>query len=508
MLKRLQGLRIDEIIGKLCVAHLVAPHLHGIVDHFFFGARAIFLQNFARVGIGKDRLNPRRHIAGVKADRAGRRDAGQQRVANAMLCNCIAHISVHLLHRATGQIALSVKQRKRPLFFCQINRGQIGRTGNLMHPGLSLRRRFYGSITQPNHEQSIGQPGHPKANPALGLSLALLRLQWETAGIHHIIHHPNRGCDQIGQDRLIQLGLSTKRIRDQTRHIDRSQQTGSIGRQGLLTARIGGRDGFAIIEVIGLIDPIDKDHTWFGKFKGGIHDLIPKLHRPQTVIDLPLKNQIPRLIGLDRRHKGIRDQNRDIKHPQTRRIAFCGNEIQNIRVITAHSRHHRAAPAACRHNRAAHSIPNIHKGEGARGIRSNALHLCPFGTNGREIISDAAALLHGQRGLFQHVKNPAHTVGNCAHDKAIEQSHTPLCASPSGDASGRQKFEIGQSIIELRLPFGGCGLDRGQRARDALPAVFDGLIDGRTIRLFEAVFHIPDLFGDWSCKACHEPFHI
>jgi hypothetical protein len=26
--------------------------------------------------------------------------------------------------------------------------------------------------------------------------------------------------------------------------------------------------------------------------------------------------------------------------------------------------------------------------------------------------------------------------------------------------------------------------------------------------LLEAVFHIPDLFGDWSCKACHVPFHI
>ena len=309
MLKRRQGLRIDEVIGKLCIAHLFAPHLHGIVDHLFFGSRAIFLQNFARVGIGKNRLNPRRHIARIQADRASRRNAGQKRVANAVFGNGITHISVHLLHRTTGQIALSIEQRKRPFFFCQFHRSQIGRTGYLMHPSFCLSGRFNRSIPQPNHEQSIGQPRHPEANPALGLCLALLRLQWETTGIDDIIHHPNRRCDQISQDRIIQLGLIAKRIRDQPRHIDRPQQTGAIGRQRLLTTRIGRRNGFAIIEIVGLIDPVDKDHTWFGEFKCGIHDLIPKLDRPQGVIDLPLKDQIPRFIRFDCCHKSIRDQN-------------------------------------------------------------------------------------------------------------------------------------------------------------------------------------------------------
>ena len=111
-------------------------------------------------------------------------------------------------------------------------------------------------------------------------------------------------------------------------------------------------------------------------------------------------------------------------------------------MIAAHGRHHRAATAAGRHNRAAHSIPNIHKGQGARGIGCHTLHLGPFGTNGREIIAYAATLLHGERGFFQHIKNPAHTVGNCAHDKTIEQGHAALCACPGGDAPCRQKFKI------------------------------------------------------------------
>ena len=41
-----------------------------------------------------------------------------------------ADIIIHLLHRAGCKKSIRIEQWKRALFLCQINRGQIGGTGN------------------------------------------------------------------------------------------------------------------------------------------------------------------------------------------------------------------------------------------------------------------------------------------------------------------------------------------------------------------------------------------
>ena len=130
MIQRRQRLGVYEIIGQLRIAKAIAPHLHGVIYHLFFGAAAVFLQHFARVAIGKYRLDPRADIARIQADCAGWRNRGQQRIANAMGGDGGAHIFVHRLHRARGQIFLGIKQRERAFFFRQLDRGQIGRACN------------------------------------------------------------------------------------------------------------------------------------------------------------------------------------------------------------------------------------------------------------------------------------------------------------------------------------------------------------------------------------------
>ena len=42
----------------------------------------------------------------------------------------------------------------------------------------------------------------------------------------------------------------------------------------------------------------------------------------------------------------------------------------------------------------------------------------PLGRTRREIMADAAALLHGQGGFLQAIEDPVHRVGNGAHDEA------------------------------------------------------------------------------------------
>ena len=221
------------------------------------------------------------------------------------------------------------------------------------------------------------------------------------------------------------------------------------------------------------------------------------------MIDPAIKHQIPRAILAYRIHERIGDQHRQVEHPQPRRIGFGGDEGLDIRVITAHRRHHRAATASGGHDGAAHRIPHIHKAERATGIRRDAKHLGALGADGAEIITDAAALLHGQRSLAQVVENPAHVIGHRAHDETVEHGHLASGARPGGDPPGGQEFEILKRLVKPLFPGGRIALDLGQSARDAPPGIFDRQILCRAIRRLETVFHIPDLFGDRGGKTCH-----
>src|SRR5690606_1463089 len=68
---------------------------------------------------------------------------------------------------------------------------------------------------------------------------------------------------------------------------------------------------------------------------------------------------------------------------------------------------------------------------------------------------------------------------------------------------GRQEAEILERGVEARLPRGGIGLDRGEVAGDAAPAVLDRAVKRLAVGGAQAVFHVPDLFGDGGGEAVH-----
>ena len=290
-----------------------------------------------------------------------------------------------------------------------------------MQPVFGLCDRCIRAIAQANHQQGVGQTGHPKANSTLGAGLLSLRFERKVRGINHIIHHPNRRSHQFGQCRLIQLCGVIKGMVHQTRQIDRAQKTGAIGRQWLLTAGVRCRNCFAIAQVIGMVDPVNKDHTRFGIIIGRLHDFIPKPSGGHRLIGFAIKHQIMLTVGFHCLHKGIRDKHGDIKHPQPRRIRFGSDKVFYIGMVTAHCGHHRTAPRSGAHDGAAHRIPDIHERQWPRGIGRHAGHKRTFGAQGAKVIANAAALLHGQRRFFEHIKYAAHTVGDGAHNKTVEK---------------------------------------------------------------------------------------
>ncbi|MPL67195.1 hypothetical protein SDC9_12885 [bioreactor metagenome] len=503
MVERGEGLGVDEIVGQCRIALQVAPHLHGIIDDLLLGARAVLLQHLALVGIGEDRLDARADIARIKRDRPGGRDRGQQRVADTMGPDRRAHILVHLQHVAGGEVFLGVEERKGAFLLRNLDRGEIARPGDLVHPALGLRRRLVRAIAQPEHQQRVGQPGYAQTDAALVHRLLGLLRQREARGVDDVVHHPHRGTHQPIERHRIKLRCRGERIGDQPRQVDRAEQAGAIGRQRLLATGVGRRDLLAVTEVVHLVDAVDEDHARLGVVIGRAHDPVPQIARLHGVIDLAGEFQIPGPIGLHRRHEGIGHQNREVEHPQPRRILLRGHELLDVGVVAAHRRHHRAAARAGRHDRATHRVPDIHEGQRARGVGGDTLHLGAARADRREVIADAAALLHGQRGLLQHVEDARHAVRDRAHDEAVEEGHRAPGAGAREDAAGRQELEILERVIEALFPGHRVRLDRGEIARHTPPAVLDGDVDRRAIGLFQTVFHVPDLFGDIGGESGH-----
>ena len=171
-------------------------------------------------------------------------------------------------------------------------------------------------------------------------------------------------------------------------------------------------------------------------------------------------------------------------------------------MVAAHGCHHRAAAIARAHDGAAHRVPHIHEGERPRGVRPHAFDRRAFGPQRREIVTDTAPLLHGQRGLAQMGEDAGHVVRDRPHHEAVEEGDAAPGAGPGQYPSRGQKLEISQGFIEalgpdLRLVFG-----HGEGQGDALPAVLDGFVHNRAVRPFEPVFHVPDLLRD-RCDARH-----
>src|SRR6185312_16808343 len=105
-----ERLRVDEIVGQWRAFALeAAEQAIGVVGDFFFAPRAVRHQDVAAVFEAEHRLESRRDIVGEDRDRAGRRYRGQQRVADAVRRDRLAHIRLQLGDAFAGEIGVAVE---------------------------------------------------------------------------------------------------------------------------------------------------------------------------------------------------------------------------------------------------------------------------------------------------------------------------------------------------------------------------------------------------------------
>ena len=167
-------------------------------------------------------------------------------------------------------------------------------------------------------------------------------------------------------------------------------------------------------------------------------------------------------------------------------------------MIAAQRGHHGAAARAGRHDGAAHGIPHVHEAHRPGCVGADALHQRALGAQRGEVMADAAALLHGERGFLDVVEDGAEVVLDAAHHEAIEEGDVAARAGAGQDASRRQEGEIGHGLGEGLLPAlaGALGLGGGDRGGHARPGILQAMIDGAAIDRLQAVLHVPDLLGN------------
>jgi len=80
------------------------------------------------------------------------------------------------------------------------------------------------------------------------------------------------------------------------------------------------------------------------------------------------------------------------------------------------------------------------------------MHQRTLGTERREIVADATALLQRLRRLLEAIENARNRIRHRSHDKTIEQRHLALAARTGQDAARRQEGEVVHQVAEALFP--------------------------------------------------------
>ena len=232
-----ESLGVDEIIGQRRVLALEAPEQAiGVIADLLFLAFALGKADVAGIGEGVDRLETGGNVIGEQRDGAGRRHRGQKGVADAVACDGVVDVRIERLDALALEKLPGVIKRKRPLLRRQRRRCEIGGAPDLLHPTLGKRERPIGAIARPAHDEGVAKPGYAEAHAPLGPGLMGLLGQGKARDVDGVVHHAHGDGDEFTQPFDVQYRAVLERVPDESRQVDRAQQTGAVGGQWLLAA--------------------------------------------------------------------------------------------------------------------------------------------------------------------------------------------------------------------------------------------------------------------------------
>ena len=217
--------------------------------------------------------------------------------------------------------------------------------------------------------------------------------------------------------------------------------------------------------------------------------------RRHGAVDLAAELQVPRSVGPHGGEEVVGDEHRQIEIAQPPGLRLGFDEGFDVGVVAAQGAHHGAAAAAGRHDGAAHRVPHLHEADRARGVGADGGDGRPLGAQRREIMPDAAALLHGQRGILDAREDGAEIVVDRAEHEAVEEGDGAPRAGAGEDTACRQEAEVGHGAVEALGPLLAgllaALLGRGGGTRHAPESVVQRRIGFAAVRALQAVLEVP-----------------
>ena len=243
-----------------------------MVLHRVLGGMPIRFALLAPVHPGKRGLDAVGGVVGKgQADGAGRCDRQQMAVANA-----IGPDRLLQGHRQTAgksaflQVPLNIKAGKTAPFPGQCDGGGVG---GIAHAGGDANGHVTPSrfvIAQAQQGQHVAHAGEADADPALGGGLRPLLGQRPKSQLQHVVQGADLGHDHGGKSLEVKGCHAThiKRMAHKARQNDGPEIAAAIGWKRLLATGVGGRNVFAVTQVVVLVDLIQKQHAGLGKVVG------------------------------------------------------------------------------------------------------------------------------------------------------------------------------------------------------------------------------------------------
>ncbi|MNQ74517.1 hypothetical protein D3C85_892760 [compost metagenome] len=445
------------------------------------------------------------------------------------------HLGAQPQHLA-GHLELLLHDGGRALLFRQrqglLPAGHRQLLGDLLGEGDRSGR----AVLYLQHGEGRPQAEEAHAMAALGGDLLALLRERQLIDLHHVVQHAGEDGHYLAKRLPVKGGTLGEGIADKLGQIDRPQQAGAIGGQGLLTTGVGGTDLLAEPVVVHLIDLVDQDETGLRIVIGRGHDDVPQLARRQSLVDLaghlpqcidhhsflvrPVgpehlsgiiqgyavllhlfggvgEDEPPGSILLHRLDELFGDQQGEVELAQATIFPLGLDELDHVGMPDIHGAHLGATATARRRDGETHLVVDIHEGERARGIGPGAGDEGATRAQGREVITDAAARFQGQAGLVHLAENVVHRIFDGAGDGAVDGRGGRLVLEGPGIGSDatRRDGAIAQGPQEGLIPGIGLALLGRQRTGNPLISLVYGAIDGRPILALEAILAVPDLEG-------------
>ena len=502
---------LGQVLGVTATAQVDAV---GVVFHGVDAVAAVGHALLAVVGPREGGLDAVGGVVGKsQGDGAGGRDRQQVRVAQAVLADLLAQLLGQALGERTGvQILLGVEQREGAALLGQLHRGGVR--------GVAQRGRNLGGhvtafgavVAQAHHHQGVAQAQEAQADAALGGRFGALLFQRPHGGVQHVVEHAHGHGNALLEGGEVKAGVRLESVAHVADQVDRAQVAAAVGGQGLLAAGVGGLDGFAVGEVVFLVDAVEEEHAGLGEVVGRLHDGVPQvagldhLVDPQAVfalvgvghfgVRLGGVHQFPVAVSGQGLHEAFDDADRHVEVVQGAGRALGDDEILDVGVRDVEHAHLRATAGTGGLDRLADLVEHLHEADRARGARVGLLDPAALGTDGTEVVAHAPATAHGFGGLRGGVHDADLAVGadhRVAHrlHEAVDQGGGGVGQASGGvDASAHHHAQVTLGFVEggfpLLLGFGGL-FDGGQTLGDAAAHVIDRGLTGLGVLLQQDV---------------------